>query len=90
MVTKETVRKCVACNTKQDRSIFIRVMQEHQSGEYIVSPSNKQFGRSIYLCNNADCVAKLQKHKKYKDKINFDLLTQIKAQSTKYDGRWKN
>ena len=90
MVTREIVRKCVACSTKQDRNNLIRVLQDYKTSEFIVEPSNQQFGRSLYLCNKVECVNKLSKHKKYKDKINFDLLAQINSQKTKHDGRWKN
>ena len=90
MATREIVRKCVACGTKQDRRNFIRVLQDYKTSEFIIKPSNHEFGRSIYLCNNAACIVKIRKHKKYKDKVNFDLLTQINPEEIKYDGRWKN
>ena len=90
MATRQIVRKCVACSTKEDRNNLIRVLQDHNTNEFIVSPDNHQFGRSLYLCNKLECVTKLSKHKKYKDKINFDLLTQINSQETKHDSRWKN
>ncbi len=90
MLSREIVRKCVACGTKQDRSNFIRVLQDYKTSEFIVEPSKQQFGRSIYLCKQAECIAKIRKHKKYKDKVNFDLQAQINPQQTKYDSRWKN
>jgi predicted RNA-binding protein YlxR (DUF448 family) len=90
VAVREIVRKCVACSTKQDRNNLIRVLQDHKTSEFSISPSSYEFGRSLYLCNKAECVTKLSKHKKYKDKINFDLLTQINSQKTKHDGRWKN
>ncbi len=90
MTTREIVRKCVACGTKQDRNNLIRILQDYSNNEFIVQPSNQQFGRSIYLCNNAECITKIRKHKKYKDKINFDLQTQVNSEKIKYDSRWKN
>lgn len=71
---RQTVRKCVACGLKQDRRNFIRILQDHSTGEYIIRPGAKQFGKSVYVCKQTQCITKLAHHKRYKAKINFTLL----------------
>ncbi len=61
------MRKCCACGKISDRNDFIRILREHNSGEYIIVPNNKQFGRSIYLCKNPDCLKTAIKKKRLKN-----------------------
>ena len=79
------MRKCCACGKIANRSEFIRILHEHNSGEYIINPNNKQFGRSIYLCKNPDCLKIAIKKKRLKnlknEQLNFikdELLNFIK------------
>lgn len=87
---KEVIRKCVACGLKQDRSIYLRILQEYNTNDFIIRPNSKQFGKSIYVCNQAQCIIKLAKHKKYKDKINFTQLQGELEQNKQYDNCRQN
>lgn len=85
VVTRLIVRKCVACNNKQDRNDLTRVLIEHKTGEYLVNPSNHQFGRSIYVCNSETCLGKIKQHKRYK---NITVIATLKVKQNIDNGNW--
>ena len=60
------LRKCCACGKIIDRNELIRILKEHKTGEIIIAPNNKQFGRSIYLCKNEECLKTAIKKKRLK------------------------
>ena len=60
------LRKCCACGKLADRKDLIRIMSEHQTGEIIINPNTKQFGRSIYICKNSGCLQLAKKKKRLK------------------------
>jgi predicted RNA-binding protein YlxR (DUF448 family) len=72
-----TVRQCVSCKQKLARINFIRILKEHRSGEYIVNPGNKVFGKSFYICKSQKCIGDLEKNKRYKDKINIEEIKEL-------------
>ena len=38
------------------REEMIKITKEHLTGEIIVNPDSKTFGRSVYLCYNQSCI----------------------------------
>lgn len=66
---KDKIRKCIACQECFDRDDMFRIMQKYDTKEVILSPTNKDFGRSIYICKKNECVSKAFK----KGKINHVL-----------------
>lgn len=76
-------RKCAACNKITDRSNLIKITKEHKTGELIVNPDSKTFGRSVYLCYNLDCIENaFRKGKIYKilkTKPSETLMEKIKT-----------
>gem|GEM_PF-3142911 len=74
-VKQASTRLCVSCKEEFPREDLIRILKEHKTSEWIVSPSRYQFGRSIYLCKTQNCLNKLQKDKRYKchsmEKLEF-------------------
>lgn len=60
------LRKCCACGKIADRNGFIRILQEHGSGNIIINPNSKQFGRSTYLCKSHECLKLAKKKKRLK------------------------
>lgn len=62
-------RKCIGCYNTFDRSEMFRIMKKFDNGEIIVNPTNKDFGRSVYICKNKECIEKAFK----KNKINHFL-----------------
>jgi uncharacterized protein len=73
---KEKIRQCIACKNKKDRKFFIRILEDFVGRELIIEPHRKEFGRSLYICKNKECVYKLKKHKRYKDKLDFEKIEQ--------------
>lgn len=60
------LRKCCACGKIADRNGFIRILRDFKTGDVILNPNNFQFGRSIYICKNSDCLKLASKKKKLK------------------------
>lgn len=73
----KTVRQCVSCKEKLARINFIRILKEHKSGEYIVNPGTKVFGKSFYICKSLNCIEDLKKNKRYKDKANIEQIKEL-------------
>ena len=65
-VPSTVLRKCCACGKIVDRNNLIRIMKDNKTGEIIINPSNKQFGRSSYLCKDKDCLKLAIKKKRFK------------------------
>ena len=66
-------RKCVGCGELKSREEMIRIIKEHSTGEIILNPNSKTFGRSAYLCYNQSCIEQAIK----KNRINKVLKTNI-------------
>ena len=64
--SSSVMRKCCACGKIADRKDFVRILHDYKTGEYIINPTNFQFGRSIYLCKNSDCLKIAQKKTRLK------------------------
>ena len=67
----EQKRKCIACGEIKPKSELIKITKEHTSGDVVIEPDSKTFGRSVYLCYNKDCINMAFK----KNKINKMLKT---------------
>ena len=67
----EPKRKCIACGNIKFRSELIKITKEHTSGNIVIQPNSKIFGRSAYLCYNKDCINMAFK----KNRINKMLKT---------------
>ena len=53
---KDNLRKCIGCMNNFDRNSMFRILKHYQTNELILSPTNKDFGRSVYICKNKECV----------------------------------
>ena len=60
----EQKRKCIACGELKPKRELIRITKEHTSGDIVVEPNSKTFGRSAYLCYNQECINNALKKKK--------------------------
>ena len=49
-------RKCISCGKIKPREELIKITKEHTSGNLVVQPDSKTFGRSVYLCYNKNCI----------------------------------
>ena len=70
-MAKENLRKCVGCGEFKPRKEMIKITKEFQSGEVILNPDSKTFGRSAYLCYNQSCIEAALK----KSRLNKVLKT---------------
>ena len=68
-------RKCVGCGVMKSRKEMIKITIEHKSGNIVLNPDSKTFGRSAYLCYNQNCIVQALKKNKLNRvlKTNFNL-----------------
>ena len=59
-------RKCVGCGELKPRNNMIKLTKDHLTGEIVLNPNSKIFGRSAYLCYNQSCIEQALK----KNKLN--------------------
>lgn len=62
MTGKIPMRTCIACRQEKPKRDMLRVVKNAE-GEIRLDFSGKLPGRGAYLCNGADCVARLRKYK---------------------------
>ena len=53
-------RKCMACNTKNDKYSLIRIVKI-QNGEIHIDKTGKLNGRGAYICKDIKCLEKVTK-----------------------------
>ena len=76
-MSEKNLRKCVGCGALKPREDMIKITKEHSTGEVVVNPNSKTFGRSAYLCYNQDCIEQALKKKK------FNRVLKVNAQIDK-------
>jgi len=64
-------RKCISCGKLKPTEELIKITHEHKSGDIVIKPNSKTFGRSVYLCYNQECINMAFK----KNKLNKMLKT---------------
>lgn len=68
-------RKCQACNKKQDRNQMIKITK---LGNILkINPTSKEMGRSIYVCQNENCIKTLIKKKRIKTSLKYGNADEI-------------
>ena len=69
------VRKCISCGEFKPREDMIKITKEFSSGEVVLNPNSKTFGRSAYLCYNLSCIENAFKKNRLNKvlKTNFNL-----------------
>ena len=67
----DKIRKCISCGCLKQRSELIKITRVKDSGNVVIEPGSKIFGRSVYLCYNQECINMAFK----KNKINKVLKT---------------
>lgn len=53
---KDNLRQCIGCMNKFDKNSMFRILKHYDSNEIILYPTNKDFGRSVYICKNVNCI----------------------------------
>ncbi len=76
----ESKRKCISCGEIKPKEELIKITKEHTSGDIVIQPNSKTFGRSVYLCYNENCINmafkknKINKMLRTNTEINKDIL----------------
>ena len=83
----EHKRKCIACGKIKPQEELIKITKEHKSGNIVIQPNSKTFGRSVYLCYNQECINTV-----LKKGINKPLKADISREDLKglLDGQFKS
>ena len=61
---------------------MIKITKEYRSGEAVIEPNSKIFGRSVYLCYNQNCIDNAFK----KNRINKLLKTSSNVDKNVLEG----
>ena len=69
------------------RSEMIKLTKDFQSGEVILNPDSKTFGRSAYLCYNRSCIEITLKKKKINKALRTNADMDLKGI---LDGQFKS
>jgi len=67
----DIIRKCISCGNLKKRRELIKITKIKDSGNVVIEPNSKTFGRSVYLCYNQSCIDNAFK----KNRINKALKT---------------
>ena len=75
VLSGKQLRKCVGCGELKPRDEMIKITKEHITGNVVVNPNSKTFGRSAYLCYNQSRIEQALKKKKLNRvlKTNTDM-----------------
>ena len=73
------LRKCVGCGELKPRDEMIKITKEHITGNVVVNPNSKTFGRSAYLCYNQDCIEQALKKKKINKMLRINTSIDLKG-----------
>ena len=55
---------------------MIKITKDHSTGELVVNPNSKTFGRSAYLCYNQSCIEKAFKKNKISRVLKTNLIVE--------------
>jgi len=61
-VKKTPFRMCIACHEMKPKKEMIRIVK-NKEGEISLDITGKKAGRGAYICDNLDCIKKLEKNK---------------------------
>ena len=76
---KNIRRKCVGCGELKPRENMIKITKEHKTGELVLNPNSKIFGRSAYLCYNQDCIEQALKKRKLNRTLKISSSVDLKG-----------
>jgi predicted RNA-binding protein YlxR (DUF448 family) len=64
-MSKEILRKCQGCLKLINRNELIKITKL-ANGKLKLNPNSKELGRSVYVCQNSECIKQFIKKKKLK------------------------
>lgn len=65
------IRTCIVCKSKKNKHEFIRIVSEDKKP--VIDTNFKINARGIYICNDKECLNKLQKYKNLAKIIKIDI-----------------
>ena len=84
---KIPLRRCVGCMESKPKQELIRVAC--YEGQLSVDPVGKAKGRGVYLCKNADCMAKAKKkralQRNFEGELKADEIDRIFEELKAYE-----
>lgn len=72
-------RKCINCGELKDRNEMIKITKDSSTGELVLNPNSKTFGRSAYLCYNQNCIEQAIKKKKLNKALKINMGLDLKG-----------
>ena len=78
-------RKCIGCGTVKDRETMIKITYDKQNNKVIVNPSKREFGRSIYLCYNKECISLALRKNRMEKMLKCKFPDNLKGQLIEYE-----
>ena len=69
-------RTCMGCNEKKDKKDLIRIVKNKQN-EISLDRTGKMQGRGAYICDNIECLEKLQKSKRLERVFEIKIADEI-------------
>ena len=68
MLPKQRLRLCIGCKKlKNTKDLYRIILKDQNENLLVLNPTKYQFGRSVYLCKNTNCIENIKNNKKYKD-----------------------
>jgi hypothetical protein len=61
-VKKTPLRMCIACHEMKPKKEMLRIVK-NKEGEISLDTTGKKSGRGAYICDNLECIKKLEKSK---------------------------
>lgn len=72
------MRTCIACRTEKPKREMLRVVK-NAAGEIGLDFSGKLPGRGAYLCDSAECIAKLRKYRLLNKNFSCEVPEEVYA-----------
>jgi len=80
---KTPLRECAGCGEMKNKRELIRIVR-NKDGEFSIDTTGKKAGRGAYICPNAECLQKAQKHKglerSFKQAVPASVFEQLKVE----------
>lgn len=82
-IKKIPMRMCIACKEMKEKKEMLRIVKPKE-GEVFLDFSGKAAGRGAYICNSAECLAKLKKarllHKTFSENVPLEVYERIEEE----------
>ncbi len=75
-VKKIPLRMCIACHEMKPKKELLRIVKNKED-EISIDFTGKKAGRGAYICDNPDCIKKLQKQKLLNKTFSCDCPKEV-------------